>query len=177
MGIGAKMPNETKVKDADGKTGVTQEFLKDFGQTGGYRVKWDADSTETQVARHKLDLASGAVTETAYQAALKLVVNRLGGFVTSEEKLWQGTGRGVLLKCRPSYLNPGEELHAHLDTRGRILRAHIKAGDSYPRVLVNNSVVTATTDDDKAWLANYRLRRNLIDSKVSYMDSKEPLPT
>jgi hypothetical protein len=176
MGIGAKMPNGTKVKDGDGRTGATQEFLANLGSAGGYRVKWDDDSSETEMLLHKLDPLNGPVTETAYQAALRSVVDRLGGYAEKTEALWKGTGQGYLVVCKPAHLNPGEELHAHLDQHRTILRAHVKSGQSYLRTLVDDKARIATRADDLRWLADYGLRRNMISAKRAYMDGKEPLP-
>jgi hypothetical protein len=181
MPIGRNMPVGTKVKHSDGRTGSTTAYLKDMQPAGGYKVKWDADSSESDVRVHELDLAGGAVSIADYNQAVALVTTRLGGVDETAEGQWLNN-RGklvdsVLVVSRPKYLKLGEELHAHVNAGGGIRRAHIKHGEKQVRVIFDNGGCTGqATTGDLAWVADYKLRGSLQRSKQDYLDSKLPLP-
>lgn len=155
-------------------------YLKDLQPAGGYKVRWDDDSSETEVRPNALELVSGGVTEGAYNEALARITMRLGGITEKPEKGWVKNGRMIassLVVAKPAYLKPGQELHAHVGNGGVVLRAHVKSGEKYVRVICDGGVLTnVATLEDKAWITNYKLRMNLKQSKQAYLDSKLTLP-
>ena len=182
MPIGANMPTGTKVKDASGNTGKTVEYLKNKAPSGGYKVMWDKDSTETELHCYQLDLAGGSVSEDSYQTALALITKRLGGITETPEGNWLDPQKGlvasVLVVSNPSHLGAGEVMHAHVGTGGAMHKAHVKSGNNYVRSIFEYGACTsASTKKDKEWVANYKLRKNMQVNKQNFMDSKVPLPT
>jgi hypothetical protein len=180
MAIGKNMPTGTKVKDASGKTGTTQAYLKNMQPAGGYKVRWDDDSSETEVRINLLELASGVVTQADYNAAVSRVVTRLGGITETDEQPWLVNNKLVnskLVVARPAYLSAGQEMHAHVSPAGGMRRAHVKSGQNQVRVIYDNGGFTAAaTADDQRWIADYKLRNSLKNSKQDYLDSKLELP-
>jgi hypothetical protein len=180
MPLGKNMPKNTRVKHAaTGAVGSTQEWLPNVPPVGAYKVKWD-DGIEEQVRAYQLDPEGGMVTEDAYKTALQLVVARLGGYEANYEGQWLHQGKlvdSVLIVSAPSHLDQGEEMHAHANMGGGVLKAHVKKGNSYVRsVFANGGFASAATAEDKKWLANIRLYNSLKSSKQLYMDGKKELP-
>jgi hypothetical protein len=180
MPIGRNMNNGTKVKDKNNRTGTTVAYLKNMEPSGGYKVRWDDDASETEVRINLLELATGAVTESAYNEAVSRVASRLGGITEKPEKPWLVNNKLVqsnLVVAKPAYLSAGQELHAHVSPAGGMRRAHVKSGENRVRVIYDNGGFTAAaTADDQRWIADYKLRNSLKNSKQDYLSSKLQLP-
>ncbi|HEY0064966.1 MAG TPA: hypothetical protein VGC21_22800 [Telluria sp.] len=180
MPIGRNMPDGTRVTEGSVRAGATQAFLPNEQPAGAYRVLWD-DTTVSVVRIHLLQLEAGAVTVDAYDAALNLIVQRLGIVREENEGNWLNNNNqlvaSVLVVGRPGYLNAGEEMHAHVNQGGGMRRAHVKSGTTQVRVVYDNGAIAGTaTAQDQAWLANYGLRNNMRSSRQLYLDSRLPLP-
>ena len=180
MPLGRDMRVGTRVKNANGRAGATMAYLKDMMPAGGYKVKWDDDSSESDVRVNQLDLEAGGLTDAQHASALALVTAQLGGVSIKAEKPWLVKGKLVqsnLIVSRPAYLPAGQELHAHTSTGGGLSKVHIKSGQDYMRnIFVGGNITQSATADDRNWIAKYRLRNALINSKQDYLDGKKVLP-
>lgn len=177
MPLGKKMPNGTRVKHLKkGVVGATQQWLPNAMPAGGYRVKWDHDSSEEDVRIHELDPEGGSISAADYDDAVKRVTQNLGGYNARHEGTW-GHGESILIVSKPGYLPASQEMHAHAGVGGGIRKAHVKQGESYVRDVYKDGAFTGSaTTDDKNWVAQIKLRNSLIHSKQDYMDGKKKLP-
>ncbi len=179
MPLAAKMPNGTRVKHDDGRTGKTTAYLPNMQPAGGYRVQWDSDASEGEVRRSQLDPAGGNVSIADYDNAVKRVTERLGGYTAKAEGTWLNNGKAVqsmLIVSKPKHLAAGEEMHAHATLGGGMQKVHVKCGNSYRSVYQDGTFTKEATAKDREWVANIKLRNSLISSKQVYLDGKEALP-